>query len=107
MSDTKQRICVQLCPLTANKITVWLDVTQMSSDAHVFRLIMFQYEELVHYSGSEGMPVGGYGDNVRPFPPPEYGPTIPDSLKHHKDQIYGWACVSEILAVVQMNYVSC
>uniref|UniRef100_A0A674N2X1 Myeloid ecotropic viral integration site 3 n=1 Tax=Takifugu rubripes TaxID=31033 RepID=A0A674N2X1_TAKRU len=47
------------------------------------------YEELVHYSGSEGMPVGGYGDNVRPFPPPEYGPAIPDSLKHHKDQIYG------------------
>uniref|UniRef100_H2RKY0 Myeloid ecotropic viral integration site 3 n=1 Tax=Takifugu rubripes TaxID=31033 RepID=H2RKY0_TAKRU len=61
----------------------------MSSDARVFHLIVFQYEELVHYSGSEGMPVGGYGDNVRPFPPPEYGPAIPDSLKHHKDQIYG------------------
>lgn len=85
-------ICVQLCHRrlsTANKITARLDVTQMSSDAHVFPLIVFQYEELVHYSGSEGMPVGGYGDNVRPFPPPEYGPAIPDSLKHHKDQIYG------------------
>ncbi|KAI3354518.1 hypothetical protein L3Q82_019032, partial [Scortum barcoo] len=32
---------------------------------------------------------GGTGDDVRPFPPPQYGPTIPDSLKHHKDQIYG------------------
>lgn len=52
-------------------------------------LIAFQYEELVHYSGSEGMPVGGYGDDVRPFPPSQYGPAIPDSLKHHKDQIYG------------------
>uniref|UniRef100_A0A8C4I2M2 Myeloid ecotropic viral integration site 3 n=1 Tax=Dicentrarchus labrax TaxID=13489 RepID=A0A8C4I2M2_DICLA len=54
-----------------------------------FHLIVFQYEELVHYSGSEGMSVGGYGDDVRPFPPPQYGPTIPDSLKHHKDLIYG------------------
>ncbi|GLD65670.1 homeobox protein meis3-like protein [Lates japonicus] len=35
------------------------------------------------------MSVGGYGDDVRPLPPPQYGPTIPDSLKHHKDQIYG------------------
>lgn len=52
-------------------------------------LIAFQYEELVHYSGSEGMPVGGYGGDVRPFPPSQYGPAIPDSLKHHKDQIYG------------------
>uniref|UniRef100_A0A3B4ET54 Myeloid ecotropic viral integration site 3 n=3 Tax=Pseudocrenilabrinae TaxID=318546 RepID=A0A3B4ET54_9CICH len=51
--------------------------------------IVFQYEELVHYSGSEGMSVGGYGDEVRGLPPPQYGPTIPDSLKHHKDQIYG------------------
>uniref|UniRef100_A0A3B5QFM0 Myeloid ecotropic viral integration site 3 n=1 Tax=Xiphophorus maculatus TaxID=8083 RepID=A0A3B5QFM0_XIPMA len=51
--------------------------------------IVFQYEELVHYSGSEGMPVGGYGDDVRALPPPQYGPAIPDSLKHHKDQIYG------------------
>lgn len=50
---------------------------------------MFQYEELVHYSGSEVMPVGGYGDDVRPFPPSQYGAAIPDSLKHHKDQIYG------------------
>ncbi|XP_023206485.1 homeobox protein meis3 [Xiphophorus maculatus] len=48
-----------------------------------------RYEELVHYSGSEGMPVGGYGDDVRALPPPQYGPAIPDSLKHHKDQIYG------------------
>lgn len=48
-----------------------------------------RYEELVHYSGSEGMSVGGYGDDVRGLPPPQYGPTIPDSLKHHKDQIYG------------------
>ena len=51
---------------------------------------MFQYEELVHYSGSEGMSVGGYGDDVRGLPPPQYGHTIPDSLKHHKDQIYGY-----------------
>ncbi|XP_061576227.1 homeobox protein Meis3 isoform X1 [Cololabis saira] len=48
-----------------------------------------RYEELVHYSGSEGISVGGYGDDVRALPPPQYGPTIPDSLKHHKDQIYG------------------
>ncbi|XP_028274587.1 homeobox protein Meis3 [Parambassis ranga] len=47
-----------------------------------------RYEELVHYSGSEGMSMGGYGD-VRALPSPQYGPTIPDSLKHHKDQIYG------------------
>lgn len=53
------------------------------------RLIVFQYEELVHYAGSEAMSVGGYGDDVRQLPPPQYGPTIPDSLKHHKDQIYG------------------
>uniref|UniRef100_A0AAQ5XG05 Homeobox domain-containing protein n=1 Tax=Amphiprion ocellaris TaxID=80972 RepID=A0AAQ5XG05_AMPOC len=51
--------------------------------------IVFQYEELVHYSGSEGMSVGGYGDDIRALPPPQYGPTVPDSLKHHKDQIYG------------------
>ncbi|KAF0030689.1 hypothetical protein F2P81_017420 [Scophthalmus maximus] len=48
-----------------------------------------EYEELVHYAGSEAMSVGGYGDDVRQLPPPQYGPTIPDSLKHHKDQIYG------------------
>ncbi|KAA8593770.1 hypothetical protein FQN60_004604, partial [Etheostoma spectabile] len=53
------------------------------------------YEELVHYSGSEGMSLGGYGDDVRPLPPPNYGPTIHDSLKHHKDQIYGDVCSSE------------
>ncbi|MEQ2178494.1 hypothetical protein GOODEAATRI_014604 [Goodea atripinnis] len=47
-----------------------------------------RYEELVHYSGSEGMPVGGYGEEVRALPP-HYGSAIPDSLKHHKDQIYG------------------
>lgn len=58
-----------------------------------FDLIVFQYEELVHYSGSEGMSMGGYGDDVRPLPPPQYGAPIPDSLKHHKDQIYGWVCV--------------
>lgn len=34
--------------------------------------------------------MGGYGDDVRALPPPQYGPTIPDSLKHHKDQIYGY-----------------
>ncbi|XP_033953568.1 homeobox protein Meis3 [Pseudochaenichthys georgianus] len=49
-----------------------------------------RYEELVHYSGSEGMSLGGYADDVRTLPPPHYGPPIiPDSLKHHKDQIYG------------------
>uniref|UniRef100_A0A8C6PC19 Myeloid ecotropic viral integration site 3 n=1 Tax=Nothobranchius furzeri TaxID=105023 RepID=A0A8C6PC19_NOTFU len=47
------------------------------------------YEDLVQYSGPEAMSVGGYGDDVRALPPPQYGPTIPDSLKHHKDQIYG------------------
>uniref|UniRef100_A0A8C5G604 Homeobox protein meis3-like n=1 Tax=Gouania willdenowi TaxID=441366 RepID=A0A8C5G604_GOUWI len=51
--------------------------------------LVFQYEELVHYSGSEGMSVGGYGDNIRGLPPSQYGATVPDSLKHHKDQIYG------------------
>ncbi|XP_029570694.1 homeobox protein meis3 isoform X1 [Salmo trutta] len=48
-----------------------------------------QYEDLVHYSGSEGMPVGGYGEAMRSLPPPHYGHTVPDSLKHHRDQIYG------------------
>ncbi|XP_034023746.1 homeobox protein Meis3 isoform X2 [Thalassophryne amazonica] len=48
-----------------------------------------RYEELVHYSRSEGMSVVGYGDDVRPLPPSQYGTSIPDSLKHHKDQIYG------------------
>uniref|UniRef100_A0A8K9Y344 Myeloid ecotropic viral integration site 3 n=1 Tax=Oncorhynchus mykiss TaxID=8022 RepID=A0A8K9Y344_ONCMY len=47
------------------------------------------YEDLVHYSGSEGMPVGGYGEVMRSLPPPHYGHTVPDSLKHHRDQIYG------------------
>uniref|UniRef100_A0A4W5QX25 Myeloid ecotropic viral integration site 3 n=1 Tax=Hucho hucho TaxID=62062 RepID=A0A4W5QX25_9TELE len=47
------------------------------------------YEDLVHYSGSEGMPVGGYGEAMRSLPPPHYGHTVPDSLKHHRDQIYG------------------
>ncbi|XP_068441783.1 homeobox protein Meis3 isoform X2 [Clinocottus analis] len=48
-----------------------------------------RYEDLLHYSGSEAMSLGGYGDDVRPHPPPHYGAAIPDSLKHHKDQIYG------------------
>ncbi|XP_061639002.1 homeobox protein Meis3 isoform X2 [Phyllopteryx taeniolatus] len=48
-----------------------------------------RYEELVHYSGTEGMPLGVYGDDVRSLTTPHYGATIPDSLKHHKDQIYG------------------
>uniref|UniRef100_A0A4W5NI53 Myeloid ecotropic viral integration site 3 n=1 Tax=Hucho hucho TaxID=62062 RepID=A0A4W5NI53_9TELE len=47
------------------------------------------YEDLVHYSGSEGMPVGGYGEAMRSLHPPHYGHTVPDSLKHHRDQIYG------------------
>lgn len=75
-----------------NKIIFDAGQTQLSNVSHALCLsvlIVFQYEELVHYSGSEGMPVGGYGDNVRPFPPSQYGPAIPDSLKHHKDQIYG------------------
>ncbi|XP_052323377.1 homeobox protein meis3-like isoform X1 [Oncorhynchus keta] len=48
-----------------------------------------RYEDLVHYSGSDGMPVGGYGEVMRSLPPPHYGHTVPDSLKHHRDQIYG------------------
>ncbi|KAM9453845.1 homeobox protein Meis3 isoform 1-T1 [Salvelinus alpinus] len=48
-----------------------------------------RYEDLVHYSGSEGMPVGGYGEAMRSLHPPHYGHTVPDSLKHHRDQIYG------------------
>ncbi|XP_064838792.1 homeobox protein Meis3-like isoform X2 [Oncorhynchus masou masou] len=48
-----------------------------------------RYEDLVHYSGSEGMSVGGYGEVMRSLPPPHYGHTVPDSLKHHRDQIYG------------------
>ncbi|XP_062408601.1 homeobox protein Meis3 [Sardina pilchardus] len=48
-----------------------------------------RYEELVQYPGSEGMPVGGYEEAMRSLPPPHYSHTIPDSLKHHRDQIYG------------------
>ncbi|KAJ7990181.1 hypothetical protein DPEC_G00297650 [Dallia pectoralis] len=48
-----------------------------------------RYEDLVHYSGSEVMPVGGYGEAMRSLLPPHYGHTVPDSLKHHRDQIYG------------------
>uniref|UniRef100_A0A8C1RV27 Myeloid ecotropic viral integration site 3 n=1 Tax=Cyprinus carpio TaxID=7962 RepID=A0A8C1RV27_CYPCA len=35
------------------------------------------------------MPVGDYRDAMRSLPPPHYGHTVPDSLKHHRDQIYG------------------
>ena len=48
-----------------------------------------QYEDLGHYPGSEAMSLGGYGDAVRSLPPQHYGQTIPDSLKHHRDLIYG------------------
>ncbi|TRY58044.1 hypothetical protein DNTS_022697 [Danionella cerebrum] len=48
-----------------------------------------RYEELVQYPGSDIMSVGGYRDNMRSLPPPHYIHTVPDSLKHHRDQIYG------------------
>ncbi|CAL8372246.1 unnamed protein product [Gadus morhua 'NCC'] len=48
-----------------------------------------RYEDLGHYPGSEAMSLGGYGDAVRSLPPQHYGQTIPDSLKHHRDLIYG------------------
>ncbi|XP_016145706.1 homeobox protein meis3-like [Sinocyclocheilus grahami] len=48
-----------------------------------------RYEDLVHYPGSDAMPVGDYRDAMRSLPPPHYGHTVPDSLKHHRDQIYG------------------
>ncbi|KAI1894056.1 hypothetical protein AGOR_G00130060 [Albula goreensis] len=52
-----------------------------------------RYEDQVQYSGSEGMPVsmGGYRDvqAMRALPPPHYGAPVTDSLKHHRDQIYG------------------
>ncbi|XP_051934960.1 homeobox protein Meis3 isoform X3 [Hippocampus zosterae] len=48
-----------------------------------------RYEDMVHYPGTEGMSMGVYGEDVRPLPTPQYGAPIPDSLKHHKDQIYG------------------
>uniref|UniRef100_A0A3P8W329 Myeloid ecotropic viral integration site 3 n=1 Tax=Cynoglossus semilaevis TaxID=244447 RepID=A0A3P8W329_CYNSE len=52
-------------------------------------LIVFQYEELMHYSGLEAMSVGEYRDDIRALPPSQYGSTIPDLLKQHKNQIYG------------------
>uniref|UniRef100_A0AAY4DMZ4 Homeobox domain-containing protein n=1 Tax=Denticeps clupeoides TaxID=299321 RepID=A0AAY4DMZ4_9TELE len=48
-----------------------------------------QYEELVQYPGSEIIPVGGYGEAMRSLPPSHYSHAVPDSLKHHRDQIYG------------------
>ncbi|XP_042561184.1 homeobox protein meis3-like isoform X1 [Clupea harengus] len=48
-----------------------------------------RYEELVQYPVSEGMQVGGYEEAMRSMPPHHYSHTIPDSLKHHRDQIYG------------------
>ncbi|KAK1790130.1 hypothetical protein P4O66_013972, partial [Electrophorus voltai] len=49
------------------------------------------YEELVQYAGSEVLSVGSYGEVMRSLPPPlpHYGQTVPDSLKQHRDQIYG------------------
>ncbi|XP_036392317.1 homeobox protein Meis3 isoform X3 [Megalops cyprinoides] len=50
-----------------------------------------RYEDQVQYSGSEGMSLGGYRDiqAMRSLPPPQYGHLAADSLKHHRDQIYG------------------
>ncbi|XP_059389478.1 homeobox protein meis3-like [Carassius carassius] len=48
-----------------------------------------RYEDLVHYPGSDAMPVGDYRDAMRSLPLPHYGHVVPDSLKHHRDQIYG------------------
>ncbi|KAM6959105.1 homeobox protein Meis3 [Aplochiton taeniatus] len=48
-----------------------------------------RYEDLLQYSGSEAMSLGGYGEGLRSLAPPQYGHTVPDSLKHHRDQIYG------------------
>lgn len=66
-------------------------------------LIVSQYEDLVHYSGTEGMSMGVYGEDVRPLPTPHYGAPIPDSLKHYKDQIYGCVHVFEILYAIYEN----
>ncbi len=43
----------------------------------------------MQYPGSDVMPVGDYRDAMRSLPPLHYGHTVPDSLKHHRDQIYG------------------
>ncbi|XP_024910650.1 homeobox protein Meis3 isoform X2 [Cynoglossus semilaevis] len=43
----------------------------------------------MHYSGLEAMSVGEYRDDIRALPPSQYGSTIPDLLKQHKNQIYG------------------
>ncbi|XP_023667863.1 homeobox protein Meis3 isoform X1 [Paramormyrops kingsleyae] len=48
-----------------------------------------RYEDLVQFSGSEGMLLGGYRETMRSLPPPHYGHPAADSLKHHRDQIYG------------------
>uniref|UniRef100_A0A8C9VW82 Myeloid ecotropic viral integration site 3 n=1 Tax=Scleropages formosus TaxID=113540 RepID=A0A8C9VW82_SCLFO len=47
------------------------------------------YEDLVQFSGSEGMLVGGYREAMRSMPPTHYGHSAADSLKHYRDQIYG------------------
>ncbi|KAI4814945.1 hypothetical protein KUCAC02_005120 [Chaenocephalus aceratus] len=74
--------------LSVIPVAIWVSGIQPFDKP--FRTVVPKYEELVHYSGSEGMSLGGYADDVRTLPPPHYGPPIiPDSLKHHKDQIYG------------------
>ncbi|KAL2095530.1 hypothetical protein ACEWY4_007678 [Coilia grayii] len=81
-----------LCPLltqsampfsvTPSDSVQWCLLTQLS-------ISFSQYEELVQYPGSEGMPVAGYEEAMRSLPPSHYSHTIPDSLKHYRDQIYG------------------
>ncbi|GAA6106801.1 homeobox protein Meis3 [Tachysurus ichikawai] len=58
-------------------------------DAHAWCSPTRTYEELVQYPGSEIMPMGGYGEAMRSLPPSHYGHSVPDSLKHYRDQIYG------------------
>lgn len=90
-----QSVWSQSTAWPSNKTTIISDLTttQMSR-CHVscflsLHLIVFQYEELMHYSGLEAMSVGEYRDDIRALPPSQYGSTIPDLLKQHKNQIYG------------------
>ncbi|XP_036379636.1 homeobox protein meis3-like [Megalops cyprinoides] len=46
------------------------------------------YEDLLQNSVSEGACVGGHGD-VQVRLPPQCGLPVPDTLTHHRDQIYG------------------
>ncbi|KAG9331771.1 hypothetical protein JZ751_017239 [Albula glossodonta] len=92
--------CVPQCWFTSIPDRSSLTPLCTAASMSLTPLLLSQYEDQVQYSGSEGMPVsmGGYRDvqAMRALPPPHYGAPVTDSLKHHRDQIYG---MSECLRV--------